>query len=337
VTTPFLFELQLGAALLMDLLFGDPHWFPHPVRIVGRFCIVCERLFRKLMQSEMLAGVVTVLSVLVLSVGGTASLLLAVAFFSITAAKLLGVFFLYTSVAARDLAGHSRAVYNGLQNVESLEPARRAVAQIVGRDTETLERKGIVRACVETVAENMVDGVTAPLFYAIFLTLFAPITGIDPLFLAVLGATFYKAVNTMDSMFGYKNDRYLAFGKMAARLDDLVNFLPARLSGLILIPAAFFLGLDSRGAWLVFKRDRLSHASPNAGHPEAAFAGALGVQLGGKSSYFGKEVVKLVIGDPVQEIEDLDILRSNRLMLLGSILFLMVMLVLRVVLLSVIH
>ena len=331
----FLFELQLGAALLLDLLIGDPRWFPHPVRIIGHFCIVCENLFRKLIQWEFLAGVVTVLTVLVLSVGTTVSLLLAVAFFSLTAAKLLGIFLLYTSVAARDLVGHSRVVYSCLHSGESLEPARRAVAQIVGRDTENLEREEIVRACVETVAENMVDGVTAPLFYAICLTLFAPITGIDPLFLAVLGAAFYKAVNTMDSMFGYKNDRYLAFGKMAARLDDLVNFIPARLSGLILIPAAFFLGRDSRGAWFVLKRDRLSHASPNAGHPEAAFAGALGIQLGGKSNYFGEEVEKPVIGDPVQEIEGLDILRSNRLMLLGSIVFLMVMLLLRVVLLSV--
>lgn len=337
MTTPFLFELQLGAALLLDLLFGDPRWFPHPVRIIGWFCTSCETAFRKIMQSEMVAGVLTVLSVLVLSVGGTASLLLTVAFFSLTAAKLLGVFLLYTSIAARDLAGHSRAVYNSLQSDESLESARRAVAQIVGRDTETLERKGIVRACVETVAENMVDGVTAPLFYAICFTLLAPSTGIDPLFLAVLGATFYKAVNTMDSMFGYKNDRYLAFGKMAAKLDDLVNFLPARLSGLILIPAAFFLGLDSRGAWLIFKRDRLSHASPNAGHPEAAFAGALGIQLGGKSCYFGKELVKPVIGDHGREIEDQDILRSNRLMLFGSLLFLMLMLVLRILLLAVIH
>ena len=278
----------------------------------------------------------TVVTVLGLTVGCTALLLLAVASFSLPAAQLLAVFFLYTSVAARDLVVHSRAVYNSLQNIECLDPARRAVAQIVGRDTATLEKRTIVRACVETVAENMVDGVTAPLFYAISLTLLAPVTGIDPLFLAVFGAIFYKAVNTMDSMFGYKNDRYLAFGKMAARLDDAANFVPARLSGLILIPAAFLLRLDSFSAWRVFKRDRLSHASPNAGHPEAAFAGALAVQLGGKSSYSGKVVMKPLLGDPGQEIEDLDILRSNRLMLLGSILCLMLMLVLRMTLLNII-
>ncbi len=336
MTTPFLFELQLGAALLLDLLFGDPRWFPHPVRIIGFFCTRCETLFRKLFHSEFWAGVVTVAAVLALTLGCTAFLLLVVASFSPSASILLAIFFLYTSIAARDLVHHSRAVYNSLQNTGSLDPARQAVAQIVGRDTATLGKKGIVRACVETVAENMVDGVTAPLFYAICLTLLAPATGIEPLFLAVFGAAFYKAVNTMDSMFGYKNDRYLAFGRMAARLDDLVNFIPARLSGLILIPAAFFLRLDFRGAWLVLKRDRLSHASPNGGHPEAAFAGALGIQLGGKSNYFGKEVEKPVIGDPVQEIKDLDILRSNRLMLLGSMLFLVVMLLLRMAVLSVV-
>ncbi len=324
-------------ALLLDLFFGDPRWFPHPVRIIGFFCIRCENLFRKLFHSEFWAGVVTVAAVLSLTLGCTASLLLAVASVSHPASILLAIFLLYTSIAARDLVRHSRAVYNSIQNTESLEPARQAVAQIVGRDTATLGKKGIVRACVETVAENMVDGVTAPLFYAICLTLLAPATGMDPLFLAVFGAAFYKAVNTMDSMFGYKNDRYLAFGKMAARLDDLVNFLPARLSALTLVPAAFFLGLDTRHTWSVLKRDRLSHASPNGGHPEAAFAGALGVQLGGASSYFGKELVKPLLGDPVREIEDRDILRSNRLMLLGSILFCMVLLVLRMVWLAVIH
>jgi adenosylcobinamide-phosphate synthase len=337
VGIPFLFELQLAAALFLDLLLGDPRWFPHPVRIVGRFCLFCERLFRKLVKSEFLAGVMTVVIVLFLTLTCTASLLLAVAFFSLPAAKLLAIFILYTSVAARDLVVHSRTVYHRLQDAESLDPARKAVAKIVGRDTAILGRKGIIRACVETVAENMVDGVTAPLFYAICLTLFAPLTGIDPLFLATFGAIVYKAVNTMDSMFGYKNERYLAFGKSAARLDDLINFLPARLSALILVPAAFFLGMDYRGAWRVLKRDRLSHASPNAGHPEAAFAGALGVQLGGESSYFGKKMVKPVIGDGKREVRENDILLSNTLMLVGSMLFLIIMLVFRMTLLSVIH
>ncbi|MCF8056192.1 MAG: adenosylcobinamide-phosphate synthase CbiB [Desulfocapsa sp.] len=332
----FLFEFQLGVALLLDLFLGDPRWFPHPVRIIGSLCTCCERIFRKLVKSEFLAGVVTVVTVLGMTVTCTASLLLAVAFFSLPAAKLLAIFILYTSVAARDLVVHSRKVYHHLQDAEHLGPARKAVAQIVGRDTETLGREGIVRACVETVAENMVDGVTAPLFYAICLTLFAPITGIDPLFLAVFGAIGYKAVNTMDSMFGYKKEHYLDFGKMAARLDDLVNFLPARLSGLILVPAAFFLRLDFRAAWMVFKRDRLSHASPNAGHPEAAFAGALGVQLGGESSYFGQKMVKPVIGDGKREVRESDILRSNTLMFLGSFLFLVIMCVFRVMVLLII-
>jgi adenosylcobinamide-phosphate synthase len=330
-----LFELQLGAALFLDLLFGDPRWFPHPVRLIGRVCTFCETVYRKLIQSEFLAGLMTVLSVLVLTMGCTAFVLFSIASLSVPVAQGLAIFVLYTLLAARDLVAHSRAVYKSLQNTVSLESARQAVAEIVGRDTATLDRDGIVRACVETVAENMVDGVTAPLFYAVGFSFLAPSTGIDPLFLAVFGAAGYKAINTMDSMIGYKNDRYLFFGKTAARLDDLVNFIPARISGIILIPAALILKLDWRGAYLVFRQDRLSHTSPNAGHPEAAFAGALGVQLGGESSYFGEKVEKQVIGDTRREIEGKDILRGNNLMLLGSALFLIVLLVLRFLLLNI--
>ncbi|MEN8199343.1 MAG: adenosylcobinamide-phosphate synthase CbiB, partial [Thermodesulfobacteriota bacterium] len=313
-----------------DLLLGDPRFFPHPVKIIGFLCTCCENLFRRIFRSSLIAaGGVTVVTVLFVTLGTTASLLSLMAAISQTAAILVGIFLLYTSVAARDLVVHSRAVYRELQDSETLDPARRAVGMIVGRDTENLERKEIVRACVETVAENMVDGVTAPLFYAIVVTLVAPITGVEPLFLALLGALGYKAVNTMDSMFGYKNERYLRFGRVAARLDDLVNFIPARLSALILIPAAFLSGLDARGAWRILLRDRLAHASPNGGHPEAAFGGALGVQLGGSSSYFGKETMKPLIGEAKRELEGDDILRSNRLMLVGSLLFLLVMLGLR--------
>lgn len=323
------FELQLCAAFLLDLLFGDPRWFPHPVKIIGMLCRYCENFFRKVFLSEFLAGSVTVATVLGLILGGIAFLLFPVASLYLPAAKLLAVFLLYTSLAARDLVVHSRAVYAGLKNTPSLEHARQAVARIVGRDTAALDRKEIVRACVETVAENMVDGVTAPLFYAICGSLLAPLTGIDPLFLAVLGGLGYKGVNTMDSMFGYKNERYQDFGRTAARLDDLLNFIPARLSGCILVPAAFLMGLNGSGAWRVYRRDRLAHASPNAGHSEAAFAGALGIQLGGSSSYFGKTVVKPVIGDARREVEENDILLANKLMLLGSFLFFTLMLLLR--------
>ncbi|MBU1140266.1 MAG: adenosylcobinamide-phosphate synthase CbiB [Proteobacteria bacterium] len=333
----YLFELQLLAAVLLDLLCGDPRWFPHPVRLIGLFITWCEAAFCHLVKSPFLAGGITVTSVLVLTLGLSALLLAGAVLVSSVLAQALAVFFLYTSVAARDLVAHSKTVYLALRDANSLDPARVAVSRIVGRDTATLSRAGIVRACVETVAENMVDGVTAPLFYGILLSLFAPLTGINPIFLAALGAMGYKAVNTMDSMIGYKNDRYLLFGRCAARLDDLVNFFPARISGLLLVPAALLLGLDWQGAFTVFVKDRLKHASPNAGHPEAAVAGALGVQLGGVSNYFGKAVSKPCIGESSREIESGDILQANKLMLLGSFLFLLLMLLLRQVFLSLLN
>lgn len=259
--------------------------------------------------------------------------------FSSFLAQCIAVFLLYTSVAMRDLIVHSKMVYRQLQNNDSasLDPARKAVAQIVGRDTAVLDRRGIIRATVETVAENMVDGVTAPLFYAVLFSFFAPLTGISPIFLAVLGAFGYKAVNTMDSMFGYKNEQYLFFGRSAALTDDFVNFIPARLSGLILIPAAALCGYDWGNAWKVFTRDRLAHASPNAAHPEAAVAGALKIELGGVSQYFGKKIIKPVIGDDEREVEGGDILRTNRLMLLASFLFLLMILFVRLLFLQIIQ
>lgn len=325
----YIFEFQLWTAVLLDLLCGDPRWFPHPVRIIGLFCTWWEGGWRRLIPFKLLAGALTVASVLALTLGLSALLLFGASLVSSLLAQALAVFFLYTSIAARDLVVHSKTVYLALKDENSLEPARRAVSCIVGRDTAALNRAGIIRACVETVAENMVDGVTAPLFYAIVLSLLAPVTGIDPILLAALGALGYKAVNTMDSMIGYKNDRYFLFGRCAARLDDLVNFLPARISGLLLVPAALFLGLDWQGAFRVFGNDRLAHASPNAGHPEAAVAGALGIQLGGVSDYFGKAVSKPLIGQSNREIVARDILLTNRLMLLGSLLFLLLMLLLR--------
>lgn len=328
----FVFDLQIGAAVVLDLLLGDPRCLPHPVRLIGIFCVWSEKVFRRLISSECIAGLFAVCTVIFLTLALTAVLLLSVNYYSASLGQIVAVFLLYTSLAARGLVTHSRQVYNALFNTHSLDGARTAVGQIVGRDTAELDRPGIIRACVETVAENMVDGVTAPLFYGILFSLFAlftPFAGISPLFLAVFGAMGYKAVNTMDSMFGYKNERYLFFGRTAARLDDLVNWIPARISGLMLVPAAFVLGLDRKNAFTIFKRDRLAHASPNAAHPEAAVAGALGIELGGTSIYFGKEIIKPVIGDNHRMAEDRDILRTNDLMLLGSFLFLLAMLAFR--------
>lgn len=333
------FEFQLLLAIVLDLLFGDPRWFPHPVKIIGFFCNTFEKLFRMVCSSFNLAGFFTVVSVLLVTIGGTAFILAVLHQFSPFAAQIFAVFLLYTTVAIRDLLKHSKAVYKQLvgKGGVHLNAARNAVAMIVGRDTSVLDKKGIVRATIETVAENMVDGITAPLFYAICATLLSPVTGISPIYLAVSGAIGYKAVNTMDSMIAYKNERYLVFGKWAAWLDDLINFLPARISGLILIPAAALCGDDWRSAFAVFKKDRLAHASPNAAHTEAAVAGALGLALGGTSVYFGEEVVKPVIGVDVETIQAEHILRTNKLIVTGSLLFVILMLLLRVLLLQIIQ
>jgi adenosylcobinamide-phosphate synthase len=203
---------------------------------------------------------------------------------------------------------------------------------IVGRDTKDLNREGVIRACIETVAENMVDGITAPLFYAVLASFAGPYMGLSPIAGSVFGAFLYKAINTMDSMIGYKNDKYLQFGRCAARLDDMVNFFPARISGLCMIPAAFLLKLDYREASRIFWRDRLAHASPNAGHTEAATAGALGLRLGGPSRYFGKIVEKPYLGDGVRLPQADDIIITHRLVLLGTLIFFLLLISIRLLL-----
>jgi adenosylcobinamide-phosphate synthase len=326
-----IFELQLLCSLALDLLLGDPRWFPHPVRVIGWFCVRIETLSRRFFVNKQLAGAVTVVAVLAVTLALVAVLFHLAALISPLLVAGLAVFLLYTSVAARDLIRHSRDVFAALQQEgeAGLQAGRKAVGMIVGRDTTALDRAGVIRACVETVAENMVDGVVAPLFYGVLGAICAPFLEMNPVVLAAFCAMGYKAVNTMDSMFGYKNERYLAFGWAAARLDDVVNFIPARLSGLFLVLASFLLGLDGKGSLRIFCRDRLNHASPNSGHSEAAVAGALGVQLGGVSVYFGQAVAKPTIGERTRELADTDILITNRLMLAGSALVIIILLLLR--------
>jgi adenosylcobinamide-phosphate synthase len=235
----------------------------------------------------------------------------------------IAILLLYTTLAAKDLIRHSADVYKHLKAPASLDPARKAIARIVGRETRELDEAGISRACIETVAENMVDGITAPLFWAVVASFASPLVGMEPIGCSVVGAFLYKSVNTMDSMIGYKNDTYLKFGMVAARLDDVVNFIPARISGLCVIVAAFFLKLDYKKAAQVFFRDRLNHSSPNAGHTEAAAAGALGLRLGGPSTYFGKVVEKPYMGDGERQAGPEDINTANKLVLAGSLFFLL--------------
>lgn len=320
---------QLFLAILLDILFGDPPWLPHPVRGIGRLCLWAEKYTRSAFSNLYVAGFVTVLLVLA-GTGGIVSLLL----FGATAldpvlGTAIAIMLLYTTIAIRDLLRHSDAVYEQLQPSGSLEKAREAIGKIVGRDTKDLSQSQITKACIETVAENMVDGITAPLFFAVLASFAAPILGMSPLSCSVIGAFLYKATNTMDSMIGYKNEKYLQFGRYAAKLDDVLNFLPARITGLCVIMAAFFLKLDYRDAARIFRRDRLRHSSPNAGHTEAAAAGALGLRLGGPSSYFGKIVEKPYLGDGIREPIPEDIKKTNRLVLVGVLIFLLLLVGLR--------
>ncbi|MCW5207425.1 cobalamin biosynthesis protein CobD, partial [Desulfobulbus sp. US2] len=230
------------------------------------------------------------------------------------------ILILYTTVAARDLIRHSGQVLNAL--TIDLETARKKVRMIVGRDTEQLDEAGIVRACVESVAENMSDGIVAPLFWAVIGAAFGQYLSGSPVIWGTTAAMLYKAVNTMDSMFGYKNERYLQFGSCAAQLDDVVNFLPARISGLFLVLAALtcrpVCRSDMKNSFRVLMRDRQQHSSPNSGWPEAAMAGALGIQLGGESSYFGKPAEKPTIGDSFITPQAHHISQANTLVLTAS-------------------
>ncbi|MCC8121178.1 MAG: adenosylcobinamide-phosphate synthase CbiB [Oscillospiraceae bacterium] len=304
---------------VLDLLLGDPAWMPHPVVYMGRAITWLERHLRRRLPdtpSGQRAGG------LILAVGlplGTLVRSGGLSWLAWRVHPLLGfalqVLWAWQCLAMCCLSRESRRVWHSLTQ-EGLEQARQAVGRIVGRDTGELTAQGVTRAAVETVAENFSDGEMAPLFW--FLVGGAPL------------ALCYKAVNTMDSMVGYRNDRYLYFGRCAARLDDGANWLPARLSALLLICAAWFTGADGKGAWRVWRRDRRNHASPNSAQTEAAMAGALGVQLAGPASYFGVRHEKPTIGDPVREIEPEDILRANRLMYAAGLLGLLALCALRV-------
>lgn len=297
-----------AAGFILDLLLGDPLGRFHIVVGIGRLVTLLEgwvrRVFPKSRRGELAGGAAVVLLVCALSLGGSLGLL-ALAYRLHPGLGLgLESFLCWQCLAARDLCRESMAVCRHAERGD-LPGAREAVGRIVGRDTAGLDLEGVCRACVETVAENTSDGVITPMLY-----------------LAVGGAplgVLYKAVNTMDSMLGYKNDRYLYFGRAAARLDDAANYIPARAAALCLILAAALCGMDAGNAWRVFRRDRYNHASPNSAQTESACAGALHLRLGGPASYFGKRVEKPFIGDDDRPVEPGDIRRADRLMLWGSL------------------
>ncbi len=307
----------IAAALLgfiVDLLLGDPIWMPHPVVYMGKGISFLEkrlrRLFPKTKEGEGIAGFFLVLFLLLATLLLSAGLLLLAGRLSFWLRFAIEVLWSWQVLALRDLKKESMLVYQKLRG-ESLEEARWALSRIVGRDTESLSEEGVIKAAVETVAENFSDGVIAPLFY---LLIGGPVL-----------ALLYKAVNTMDSMLGYKNETYLYFGRSAAKLDDLVNYLPARISALLLIAVSGFCGGKRKQAFRIWKRDRRKHASPNSAQTEAVVAGALEVELAGPAYYFGQYYEKERIGDSIRPIEAEDIRRANRMNyaagLLGLLLF----------------
>ena len=292
---------------VLDALFGDPAWLPHPVVYMGKAISKLEKFLRprlpKTPQGELLGGAIVAFCLPV----GTFLLTGLVCWGAARLHPLLGLaaqmFWCGQALAARGLVQESTNVYKELQKPD-LPGARKAVSRIVGRDTAELTAEGVTKAAVETVAENASDGVIAPLLYMLI--------GGAPL------ALTYKAINTMDSMLGYKNEKYLYFGRVPAKLDDVANYIPSRLAGLLWVAAAAFTHNDAKGAWKIWRRDRRNHASPNSAQTESACAGALGVQLAGPAYYFGEYDAKPTIGDALRPIEPEDILRANQMMYVAS-------------------
>lgn len=309
--------LAFIAGFVLDLLIGDPHFIPHPVRLIGSLISFCDKRLncdagyniseKKLNLIKYKRGMLLAFTVIIV-VFAVSALILATAYsINLYAGIIVEVVMTWQILATKCLRVESMRVYDALRT-DGVDAGRRAVSMIVGRDTSVLDAAGVTRAAVETIAENTSDGVIAPMLYT---AIGGPVLGF-----------VYKAVNTMDSMLGYKNDKYMYFGRFAARLDDVVNFIPARISAYLMIAAAFIGGrqFDGKNAYRIFKRDRFNHASPNSAQTESVCAGALRVQLAGDAVYFGKLVKKKYIGDGLREIEYEDIKRANRLMYITAFL-----------------
>lgn len=305
------------AGFVLDLLIGDPHFIPHPVRLIGSLISFCDKRLncdagyniseKKLNLIKYKRGMLLAFTVIFATFAMSVIIIVAAYSINLYAGVIVEAVMTWQMLATKCLRVESMRVYDALRT-DGVDAGRRAVSMIVGRDTSVLDAAGVTRAAVETIAENTSDGVIAPMLYT---AIGGPVLGF-----------VYKAVNTMDSMLGYKNDKYMYFGRFAARLDDVVNFIPARISAYLMIAAAFIGGrqFDGKNAYRIFKRDRFNHASPNSAQTESVCAGALRVQLAGDAVYFGKLVKKKYIGDGLREIEYEDIKRANRLMYITAFL-----------------
>lgn len=311
--------VALVMGYILDLIFGDPYWMPHPVRFIGNLISILEKVIRRFMpktkRGEYIGGII--LTVMVVSISMIIPLVIILMAKSINTYLALTVetFMCYQILATKSLKVESMKVYDELAK-NDLPSARKAVSMIVGRDTKDLTFSGVAKAAVETVAENTSDGIIAPM-----------------IFIAIGGAPmgfFYKAINTMDSMVGYKNEKYMNFGRFAAKLDDVVNYLPARISAYQMILSSFFLRYDYKNAFKIYKRDRYNHASPNSAQTESVCAGALDVQLAGNAYYFGKLYEKPTIGDDIREINYDDIKKANRLLYCTSFISIVIISVIKI-------
>lgn len=292
----------------LDLAFGDPYWIPHPIRFIGKGISKLEMFLRKFFKNDKelrLGGVLLAIGIIASTYLITFFILDILKGFNLKLAKAVEIFMIFQILATNSLAKESRKVYYPLKD-KNLSEARKFLSYIVGRDTASLQQDEITRATVETIAENISDGIIAPLVY-IFI-------GGAPLGMA------YKAVNTLDSMVGYKNDKYRDFGWASAKIDDIANYIPARLTGGLITLSTLFLGYNIKNSIKILLRDRNNHSSPNAGYPEAAVAGALDIQLGGTNIYFGKPISKPTIGDKLRDIDIEDINRTIRIMYVTSFL-----------------
>ena len=302
-------SLPLVLGFILDCIIGDPYNIPHPIKLIGRLIAAMEQIVRKRMKNLRLGGTLLGLTVILLSTVIPLVLMLICYHFSIVLGIVAETVLCCYMLAAKCLCKESMKVCRAAESGDT-EAARKAVSMIVGRDTAVLDREGIVRAAVETVAENTSDGVTAPLFYM----------GLG----GAAGAFLYKSVNTMDSMIGYKDEKYADIGRFAAKTDDVLNYIPSRLTAILMVISAPIAGLDGRNAFRIWKRDRRNHASPNSAQTESACAGALHVRLAGDAWYFGKLHKKPYIGNNERPVEPQDIRRTNRLMYVTSVLMLII-------------
>ena len=301
-----IFFIKIWIAYVLDLIFGDPQNVIHPVQVIGKIISTGEKiLLRK--KYKFLAG--AVLNIFTVSITYTLMYLISKSVKISVFFMIIEIYLMYTIFSINSLAREGNRVYRILKEGD-IEKARKDLSYLVSRDTEMMDEKMIIRSTMETISENTVDGIVAPMFY-MFL-------GGMPLAMA------YKAINTLDSMVGYKNEKYMDFGKFSAKVDDAVNFIPARITGILIVLASMILGYDYKNSLKIFIRDRKNHSSPNSAHSEASVAGALGVQFGGKVSYFGKEINKPTIGDKIKDFELEDIRKNIRIMYVTSFLSLVI-------------